>query len=264
METYIDTIKKELRVYGLEITKDNLCKVHKGSSAFTITIPKTISLLHTYIKKNTKLFNDLWEELSNLILGSSCTNFIKDTKLINLFINSVKELYSFAQILCINTKKAHGKLGKVGIFLGLSNLLNSDINQINKEMIDIVPEYKIAIDWVFRKNCQLSYIVNLLKALIKDCENGKVKTARGISGPWANLDLPMKERAFEWADIDDEVRGREQDKQKQFRYRKGLEEYNNDGRVGEGHYWREIRNEPFSWYDRATESPYPSRSLLSK
>jgi len=40
--------------------------------------------------------------------------------------------------------------------------------------------------------------------------------------------------------------------------------YNNDGRVGEGFYWRELRNEPFDWADRDWEDPYPSRHLLSR
>ncbi|MFW6173100.1 MAG: hypothetical protein ACOC5T_05090, partial [Elusimicrobiota bacterium] len=76
------------------------------------------------------------------------------------------------------------------------------------------------------------------------------------------LDLPMEERVFKWRDIEDEVRGRERGKEKQRRYRQGFENYNNDGRVGEGYYWREMRNEPYSWYDRGTSSPYKSRATI--
>jgi len=32
--------------------------------------------------------------------------------------------------------------------------------------------------------------------------------------------------------------------------------------ITEGYYWREIRNEPFSWYNRADDSPYPQRDTL--
>jgi len=74
----------------------------------------------------------------------------------------------------------------------------------------------------------------------------------------------MDERVFEWDDIDEEMRGRDRDIRRQKRYRTGLENYNNDGRVGEGFYWRELRNEPFSWHSREFDDPYPSRHLLSR
>jgi len=123
------------------------------------------------------------------------------------------------------------------------------------------------LDWIYRRNSILTYIIHLLK-FSKAGEEAVckyvVKTARGVQGPWGNLDLPMLERQFKWDDVAEETRGRDRDIKRQHRYRMGLENYNNDGRTGEGFYWREIRNEPFSWYDRDSEDPYPSRHTLSR
>ena len=109
------------------------------------------------------------------------------------------------------------------------------------------------------------YIGRLLKYAFrgknKIAEQDIVKLARGISGPWAHLDLPMEERVFDFGD--DEMRGRVKSRQRQRRYRKSMENYHSPG-VGEGHYWREIRNEPFSWYDRESEDPYPHRNVLQR
>ncbi len=101
----------------------------------------------------------------------------------------------------------------------------------------------------------LSLVATGKKNVIKS----EIKTARGISGPWANLDLPLEERKFPFGI---ELQGRERDKKGQRRYRKGFENYNTEN-VGDGHYWRELRNEPYSWADRNSESPYPHRNLLN-
>ena len=76
------------------------------------------------------------------------------------------------------------------------------------------------------------------------------------------LRAKAKERVYDFGD--DHMGGAVKDRQHQRRYRKNLENYNRaDGGVGEGHYWREIRNEPFSWKDRKDEDPYSHRSVLN-
>jgi len=158
-------------------------------------------------------------------------------------------------------------------YKAVSTSLNRDISTFGRRQVYSLSDYKITIDWISRVISRLLYVSNLLafasmgpKRVAKyDIKTAKgisydIKTAKGISGPWAHLDLPMEERVFPFGD---EVQNREKSKLQQRRFRKGLENYNNDGRVGEGHYWRELRNEPFSWFDRGSEDPYPSRSMLS-
>ncbi|MCD6436255.1 MAG: hypothetical protein J7L15_07685, partial [Clostridiales bacterium] len=112
--------------------------------------------------------------------------------------------------------------------------------------------------------CRMQYVKKLLKFSSlgqKEINKKEIKIAKGISGPWANLDLPMEERVFDFGN--EEMGGRVKDKQHQRRYMKSLRNKHNNNLVGEGHYWREIRNEPYSWNNRKDESPYPTMKLFN-
>ena len=96
----------------------------------------------------------------------------------------------------------------MGFFKNLKSALNTDSIDFSKDIILSVPDYKLCLDWTIRKNCILSYIRKLLRFVLSGqvfTSRDVVKTARGVAGPWSNLDLPMLERAFEWNDISDEV-----------------------------------------------------------
>ena len=145
----------------------------------------------------------------------------------------------------------------------MNNAFNRDIKSFSKDQIYKFIDYKITIDWTYRRINRLIYLRKLLSFSLlgkKKIAQHNIKLARGVSGPWSNLDLPVQERVFTWDDQEFNKDVSKQ-KQKQNRYRKGFEAYDEPG-VAEGHYWRELRNEPFSWADRGSESPYPSRSRL--
>jgi hypothetical protein len=181
---------------------------------------------------------------------------ITDERMSKLFIFSLKDMIKY--LLCFED------IEETQYYEVISSSLTSDLNSFSREQIYKLPDYKILIDWVTRFISRLLYISKLLAfALLgpKKISKYQIKTAKGISGPWARLDLPMEERVF---DFGDEIDQRTKGKQKQERYRQGLENYNNDGRVGEGYMWREMRNEPFKWTDRSTEDPYPGRNLLRR
>ena len=115
-----------------------------------------------------------------------------------------------------------------------SQALARDVKYFNKQQVYYVPDLKISIDWISRNISKLLYIANLL-SLASMGKNRvsklEIKTAKGIAGPWSRLNLPMEERVFPFGFG---LRAREKGKQKQRRYTKGLENYNN-GEVGEGH-----------------------------
>ena len=184
---------------------------------------------------------------------------------LKLFIHSIKDLYDFIQFVCENFSFENEELRKI-LPQYVKEALNKDYTQFPKEIILTLPDNKIILDWIFREMSLLAYIQTLLRFAKfgpTKLSQMQVKTARGVSGPWANLDLPMLERKYPWHDIVEELMGRDRDKKRQRRYKKGFDYYNDPyGRAGEGHYWRELRNEPFSWSQRSSESPYPSRNLL--
>ena len=216
---------------------------------------------------NIKFFDEIWEEVSELLQQKGTCNIV-DVYMLSLFTNSLKELNMLSRVIGESSKKCNLKFMKSKIYHSIRLALMTDYKKYPIEVINSLPDYKIAIDWMMRQNSILDYIIQLLVfASTQDLQNLNkmvhIAGGRGISGPWANLDLPINERIFSWREIEDEVMGRERSKERQRRYRKGFENYNNDGRVGEGYYWREMRNEPYSWYDRSTESPYPSRATTA-
>ncbi|HUU87188.1 MAG TPA: hypothetical protein VMX17_05470 [Candidatus Glassbacteria bacterium] len=268
MKNTWDILQKETYYYGVKLLDHKNCQFEYKGKIYQTLIQIKIKLIDKQIKENNILLDSLWNELSDLL---QCKKEIDssvgiDIRLINLFVNSLKDIDTLARLMCSASDRCKQNLIKIGFFKNLKLALNTDYIDFSKDVILSVPDYKLCLDWIIRKNCILSYIKKLLRFVVSGqvfSSKDVVKLARGVAGPWSNLDLPMLERAFEWQDISDEVAGRQKDKQQQRRYRKGFENYNGE-KVGEGYYWRELRNEPYSWYDRDTEDPYPSRSTLSK
>lgn len=267
MENTWDILKRELAYHKIKLIDEKSCIIRHNGKEYHISIKKAIKFINKQIKSNTKVFEDIWEELSQVLSQpNSCSCGPVDIRLANLFCESVKDMYVFAQVLSTESSRFKQFLIEKRVFKAVKRACFRDFMSFSPEIIKIIPDFKIAIDWTFRKNCSLDYITHLLILASKGQQfvcGRTIKTARGISGPWANLDLPSAERVFPWTDIEEEVRGRERDKERQRRYTKGLENYNKEG-VGEGYYWRELRNEPFSWYDKDSDSPYQNRNTLSK
>ncbi len=249
-------LKKELNYYGVDLIDSKKCQIMFNDQIRVQGVIKTMKQINSLVKQQKKILLSLWKEVVDLLKEDSILNNIIDDKMINLFVFSLKDMIKF--LLCFEDceKSIYYKI--------ISNSLTRDINTFSKYQIYKLSDYKISIDWVSRLISKLLYITKLLGLASmgkKRVSKHEIKIARGISGPWAHLDLPMEERVFPFGQ---ELQQREKSRQKQRRYRQGLENYNNDGRVGEGFYWRELRNEPFAWADRNFDDPYPSRNLLSR
>jgi hypothetical protein len=249
-------LNKELSYFGIRLINDGKCQYYIDGKLKNQGIITTIRQLGISVKKHEDLMGELFNKISNLLSQQQNTE-ICDERLIDLFKISLKELSMF--LTCFDDHL------NCDISKAVNNALSRDIQSFSKEQIYKLPDYKISIDWTHRFITRLIYIRKLLSYASvgrKHVNKYEIKTARGISGPWSNLDLPMKERCYPFES--EELQGISKDKEKQRRYRKGFENYNGDGRVSEGHYWREIRNEPYSWSSRGTDSPYPSRNLLMR
>jgi hypothetical protein len=219
-------------------------------------IIKTIRMLKKSIKNHEAILSSLWDNLCEILDEEQpIEEQFHDSKMKNIFIHTLKDMSKFLLMF----DELQGSV----ISQKIEQSLSRDINSFSSEQLSEVVDYKISIDWIDRTIQRLLYICNLLGFStlgIKKVSQYDIKMAKGISGPWANLDLPTLERVYPFEQ--EESDGRIKDKEKQRRYTKGREAYNNDGRCGEGHYWRELRNEPYSWFDNDNESPYPHRNLL--
>ncbi len=247
---------KELNYYGIKLINNKKCQICDPNGDVKVYgVIKTVRLLSSYVKKQKQLLLSLWDEVVETLLDQSFSSEIIDENMTSLFIFSLKDFTKY--LLCFDD------LEKSKYYTVISQALSKDIKMFSKNQIYSIPDYKISIDWISRTISRLLYISNLLSLASmgkKRVSQYEIKIAGGIAGPWSRLNLPMEERVFPFGFG---LRAREKGKQKQNRYTKGLANYNNDGRTGEGHYWRELRNEPFSWADRGFEDPYPSRKQLS-
>ena len=256
MDTWT-TLNKELEYYGVHLIDDTRCEciMEDGRKVEQGTI-KTIRMLSRSIKNHKKILASLWDNACEVLEEMSpVEEQFHDDNIKKIFIHTLKDMSKF---LLIFEELQGSNLSRI-----IEQSLSRDINSFSSEQLSEVIDYKISIDWIHRTINRLYYICSLLAFASlgrKKVSSYDIKMAKGISGPWANLDLPTLERVYPFEQ--EEQSGREKDKQYQRRYRKGFENYNNDGRAGEGHYWREIRNEPYSWYDNNSESPYPHRNLL--
>lgn len=244
----------------LEIYLHNIHPSQDGCYVFEQKKMKSedlISFLKNRIKNNKSTILKIWNEINDYIVSYNIAYKDKlfdsniEEKYINVFINSLKGLYS----LCINFNKLHS----FGLVSNLYSCINKDIVYFSSSFVLKIIDYKIVIEWLHHLILRDIYIIDLIK---KNSHISNVKTARGTSGPWSNLDLPMKERVYEWDDdgIEEEISGRTQQRKKQERYWAGLEDYNSP-RIRDGFVWREIRNDPYL-FDDEDENTYPHRNVL--
>ena len=247
----------ELKYYGIRIVNDRECQVYDIDNTLKKQgIVKTIRQINKNIAEHRKSFISLWEEVSELLQIPLRSDELIDERMSKLFIFSLKDMSKF--LLCFE------ELDNSKYSFAITSALNNDVKNFSKSQIYQLSDYKITIDWTYRQIQRLMYVKKLLSFASvgqKKISRITIKMARGVSGPWANLDLPLLERVFPYEELG--LKGRDKDKRHQRRYRKGFENYNGDGRVSEGHYWREIKNEPFLWSERGSEDPYPHRNLLN-
>ena len=258
MNTY-ELLKQELAYHGfLLIDEENCAFFNAEKQKRQVTLKVAVAILDREIEDNKKLFFKLWNDLQQLLYETPAPDYVASEKSINLLLASVHDLSRL--LCCVDLEGPDFKEFKKSI----AAFLNKDIRDLSRKQINKIPDYKIAIDWIHRLVYRLLYVKKLLQFAATGYKNivqHPIKTAAGVSGPFANLDVPTQERTWSWGYEDDELfRGKDKDLRMQRRYRKGFENYNNDGRVGDGHMWRELRNEPYSWSDRKEESSYPSRT----
>jgi len=254
---------KELDKYGIAVMGDTECSFSIGNRKFKSKITSKIYLLKKDHISNTKIIRHLLLEVANLLnfnkpvsMGNSV---VINDKNLNIAIDALYGIWDLIKLLdyCQDYKEFIKKHDICSIF---RKVFDKDILHFSYEIMNCISNYRIALDWIYRSNKKIEYIASLLSLLLdgKDkIDNVVIKVAKGIQGPWGNLDLPMEERVFNWDEVSGETYGRDRDKRMQQRYLMGYDTYNKSGKVGEGFYWRELRNEPFSWKDRYEDSPYP-------
>jgi len=242
-----DDIKKELLIHKIAL-KGNGIVSFEGKS---LPVSHCAGLFKAKAKASYEVVEKLWDEVCSLLSEETEAKTNPPEGIDSVFVHALQGLYRMLYLY-------PGLLRFDEIQRQVGQALCRDINSFSYRVMSKIIEYKLGIEWVSHLIAKNLYIRALL--LVVQFPERKEVSAKGVHGPYSNLDIPMQERVFSWSAIDEEVRGRGRDIRNQRRYRMGLEGYH-DPWVNEGFKWRELRNEPYLWGKREDESPYPRGTM---
>ena len=158
-----------------------------------------------------------------------------------LFLNAVKKSYLFSRdfsdldeitddiqaLFHIDAAEVHEKL----------------IAKFNRKYIEVRLLHQLVMREIYRSKVLSRYM--------------KVHKMAQISGPWANLDLPMAERVWGWEEDEEYFDMRGRSKRNQTRYNP---EYDAQGFF---YIWQDLTRGPYDFADLKTDSPYKSRHSIT-
>jgi len=228
-----DIVKEETGTYSITIGDENL---HASS------LDESLDLIEAGIKEIKTHLWEKWQELSDLsevILQNDGGNEGSIDNL--LFLSNVKKTYILSTMFSdLEELSSH-----------LRELFNIDIVDISDALITRFNHDSLYVRLLHRLVMREIYrtrLINRYKRITKQAQ---------ISGPWANLDLPMKERVWEWDEGESEYFGdRQKQKREQVRY--------NPENLKSGFFyvWQDLTRDPYKFEDMKKDSPYKSRLLM--
>lgn len=242
-DVLIPLILNEMSLFGI-VLKNSSYEVSLGDETAKVnSLQEVHSLIKSGLKELKTYLFELWEDLNNIaniLLENSGGN---TTSLDNLiFLNAIKKAFylskKFPELKNVNST--------------LLRALNTDIADVHPDVIRKFNHKFIEIKVVHQVILNELYRLRLI---------GRISTVTKqaqISGPWANLDLPMKERVWEWSEGEDEYfDNRTKARREQTRY--------NPETNKQGFYfvWQDLSTSPYRFEDMDSDSPYKSRGQIS-
>jgi hypothetical protein len=234
----------ELRLLGIK-PQENRWLLEVGDEQIVLSsLEECKSHINQAIEELKEYIYQCWTDLDRLsiiIVENGAGNHGGLDNLI--FLNSVKK----SCLLSCNFSDLQP------IYDNLRSLFNIDAAEVHEELIAKFNAKYLEIKLLHHLIIKELYRTKLLSRYLK-----MTKLAQ-ISGPWANLDLPMKERAWEWgADGDEEYfQQRTQARRNQTRYNP---EYDANGFF---YNWQDLTRDPYRFEDMKKDSPYKSRTQLT-
>lgn len=240
-----ELLKIELDAFEIRKNADGY-RIQVGDEEVNVPSLKSgLEVLHQGTNEIKQHLSESWKELSCIssrISASSGTNRGSINNII--FLHAVKKSADLARRFTQLSKDC--KAIEAILDMDISSIEDHFIKHFNAEFIKIQSLHTLVITEIYKQQLIKKYL--------------SVTKQAQISGPWANLDLPIKERVWEWSDGEEEYFGNREDS------RKSQQRYNPEDATSEsGFYyvWQDRNRDPFLFEDREEESPYPSRRQLS-
>lgn len=239
-----DLLYFELRNFDIFPDHDGTIELRVGDGYTKSTSLEDCDfLLKESIQELKKTLLESWEDLADVALLVIHNESYNPGSLENLlFLNSVKNAVrlssNFSQL--------------ANITKSLLPLFNVDLAKVSPVLIKRFNHNYLTVSLINHLIMEELYRRHLLARFKKI-----TKTAQ-VSGQWANLDLPMKERMWEWQDDDEEYFGnREKARKEQTRYNPETNKF------GFYYVWQDYSRDPYSFDDMKEDSPYKSRHILT-
>lgn len=241
-----DLLAKEIAIYEI-VPETNGYKLGLGDECVHL---KSLDECLKHISQGVEEIRDeLWEEWKKL--ASICEDILnEDGKNIGtldnlVFLNSVKNAFIFSRRFA--DLKEFSQLLRYLLDIDISDIHNELVAQFNKCYLKIKLMHRLITSERYRS------------VLIKRYQT-VMKTAQ-ISGPWANLDLPMQERMWDYEASDAELfENRRKARREQTRY--------NPENTKDGYFyiWQDLTRDPYRYEEMSginSNSPYKSRHLIA-
>lgn len=247
----LELIKMELAVQGIEPKGGDTFYILDDGKREQTNAQSILSKLTNSIKRYKKLFFEVWggvvESMSNLSIGSGNETTQR------MFANSLK-------ILLLQTER----FPVLTVYNNVvKKIMYQDVAKFNEKFMSDIIDAQVGLDWLNHLIRLDTFKIELLRSYLrKTMEKSVIAEAdiAGIQGPWSNMDLPMKERVWSFAEDQDDFDAATRRKQQQGRYNLP-ETYNDPYHFEEGYFWRELRNDPYDPNDDE-DNPYPHRDQL--
>jgi len=241
----LELLKSELAINGIIINDDGTCQSRITSTGVpeSMSCEDKIKKIAIYVVENKKEFKHMWHFFCESLIECDAATSGGSAVTEKMYISAVKKAYRFSKTF--------------GYFKNARSLLlmrlNQDIKKSTESAMSRIVDYHICLNWLYRTIENDLYCVRLLKAWTKEIDRLQNVVAQQMT-PSA-LDLPMKERVWPWAEDDEDFHQREKDIRNQQRYQLP-ETYDEPDKLEEGFFWREMRNDPYSFWDEESD-PYP-------
>ncbi len=238
-----ELLRKELLIFDI-CPNDHGYQIEIGDEHVDVsTISECKSYIEDGIKEIKQHLLEEWNDLSSIaqvILNNSASNEGNIDNLI--FLNSVKKSHLLSRVFTDLDK----------ISESIESLFGIDIADVHTRLITKFNDSYLKI-----KSMHYLVMKELYRLQLIAKWSMTTKQAQSVSGPWANLDLPMKERVWEWGEDEEHFSMREKAKQEQVRYNP---EYLKQGFF---YVWQDLTRDPYKFEDMKTDSPYKSRHTLT-
>jgi hypothetical protein len=242
----LETLKSELAVNGISVESDGTCQVHDPNAEMPVSMKceDKIAQLSESIRLTKREFKNMWVSFTETLARCDGATVGGAATTEKMYVAALKRAYRLANSYHYFAPQRR-----------LLNLrLNQDIKRCPENIMSRAVDYHICLDWLFRGIKNDSYRMYLLKEWIKKIRMLRNTVAQQMT-PAGALDLPMKERVWSFSEDEEDFKNSDAEKRHQQRYQLP-ETYNDPDKFEEGFYWREIRNEPYSFWDEEND-PYP-------